>query len=48
MLPKGFTSDMLQETTTTGSNVFTSKYKTSAGGNATFENREIFVMDLGS
>ena len=35
-------------TVTAGSNVFTSKYKTSAGGTATFENREIFVMDLGS
>ena len=36
-------------TVTAGSNTFTAKYRTSTGGGtATFENRQIFVMDLGS
>lgn len=42
------TSSASSITVTAGSNVFTSKYKTSTGGTATFENRQIFVMDLGS
>jgi hypothetical protein len=35
-------------TVTAGSNTFTAKYATTAGGNSTFSNRQITVIDLGS
>jgi len=43
----GMASMIIYTGLTAGSNTFTAKYRTS-GGTATFVNREIFVLDLGS